>query len=338
MGSVQRLGWTLGFMAACAAFSPDVSAAGAALHQATGAQKQEAQKLFLNAKQSFDKQQYDAALTGFLASYDVVASPNSLLMAARALVALDRLEEAFATYQEVIEVAKEAAAKDKKYAPSLESAEKEFEELRPRIALVTFDIVGATSDTELFINDQPMARDRWDKQIPVRAGVVSITAKSPGKPDFQQDLTLSGGASSQRIDLQAFWAPPPPPPSTDIDDESSAHGNVDLLGLDKRTWAYIAGGVGAAGVVTFGVFGALNQSKYNNLQDDCPNGRCPSDRSDDINAGRRYQTIANVGLVVGVVGLGTGTALYFLSKDSGREQPTTQVGFGPGSVTVQGTF
>ena len=171
----------------------------------------------------------------------------------------------------------------------------------------------------------------------MRVGAASVTAKATGKPEFQQDLTISGGASTQRIDLQTFWAPAPPPPAETTTD-TKAEGSVDLLGLDKRTWAYIAGGVGAAGIVTFGVFGAMNRSKFNSLEDDCPNSVCLTDRSDDIDAGKRYQTIANVGLVVGVVGLGTGTVLYLLSDDKGREQPTTQVGVGPGSVTLQGTF
>ncbi len=336
MRQVHRSLLVLGFVAGCAAWIPPSFAAGAPVDQATDAQKQEAQKLFLDAKKSFDEKQMEKALTGFRASYDTVASPNSLLMVARTLVALDRVEEAYTTYEEATRVAQEAAGKDKKYEPAVEAAKKELEELRPRIALVTLDVVGATPDTELFVNDQPVARDQWGKEMPVRVGAASVTAKAPGKPDFQQDLTISGGASTQRIDLQTFWTPAPPPVQTTS--ETKAEGSVDLLGLDKRTWAYIAGGVGAAGVVTFGVFGMMNRSKFNSLEDDCPNSVCLTDRSDDIDAGKRYQTIANVGLVVGVVGLGAGTALYLLSNDSGQEQPTTQVGLGPGSVTVQGTF
>lgn len=323
-------------MAGSAAWVPTSLAAGAPIDQATDAQKQEAQTLFLDAKKSFDEKQMEKALTGFRASYDTVASPNSLLMVARTLVALDRIEEAFTVYDEATRVAQEAAAKDKKYEPAVEAAKKELEDLRPRVALVTLEVVGATPDTELFVNDQPVPRDQWGKEMPLRVGAASVTAKAPGKPDFQQDLTVSGGASNQRIDLQSFWAPAPPP--VDTTGETKAEGSVDLLGLDKRTWAYIAGGVGAAGIVTFGVFGAMNRSKFNSLEEDCPSAVCLTDRSDDIDAGKRYQTIANVGLVVGVVGLGTGTALYFLSDDKGQEQPTTQVGFGPGSVTVQGTF
>ena len=327
----------LGLMAGCAAWVPSSLAAGAPVDQATDAQKQEAQTLFLDAKKSFDEKQLEKALTGFRASYDAVASPNSLLMVARTLVALDRIEEAYTVYEEATRVAQEAAAKDKKYEPAVEAAKKEFEDLRPRVALVTLEVVGATPDTELFVNDQPVARDQWGKEMPMRVGAASVTAKATGKPEFQQDLTISGGASTQRIDLQTFWAPAPPPPAETTTD-TKAEGSVDLLGLDKRTWAYIAGGVGAAGIVTFGVFGAMNRSKFNSLEDDCPNSVCLTDRSDDIDAGKRYQTIANVGLVVGVVGLGTGTVLYLLSDDKGREQPTTQVGVGPGSVTLQGTF
>jgi hypothetical protein len=336
MRKLHRTVLVLGLWAGCAAWVPTSLAAGAAVDAATDEQKQSAQKLFLDAKKNFDEKQFEPALEGFRASYDVVASPNSLLMVARTLVALDRIEEGYDTYQEVIRTADEAAAKDPKYAPAAEAARKEVEEIRPRLGFLSLDIVGATADTQIFINEKPIERDRWGKEIVARVGVVSISAKAPGKPEYNEDVTLGGEAVTHRIDLASLWAPPPPPVTPT--EEPTASGSVDLLGLDMRTWSYIAGGVGAAGVVTFGVFGVMNRSKYNSLESDCPNGLCATDRSDDIDAGKRYQTIANVGLVVGVVGLGTGTALYLLSNKKGREEPTTQVGIGPGSVTVQGTF
>lgn len=337
MGKLQRCICALGIAGGLAAWTPAVWAAGASVQDATEEQKKSAQELFIEAKKHFDEKRFDEALEGFRASYDTVASPNSHLMVARTLRELDRLEEAFVTYEEVIKEAQEAAKLDPKYEKAAEAATKELDEIRSRVAFVTLQIVGATEDTQIFVNDTPVQKDQWGQTMPVRVGVITVSAKAPGKADYSVDVTVAGGTVTHTVDLAQHWAPPPPAePATPAAEETHS---VDLLGLDKRTWAYIAGGVGAAGVVTFGVFGAMNRSKYNSLDSDCPNGICPTDRNDDIDAGKRYQTIANIGLVVGVVGLGTGTALYFLSDDEqGREQPTTQVGVGPGSVMVRGTF
>jgi hypothetical protein len=114
-----------------------------------------------------------------------------------------------------------------------------------------------------------------------------------------------------------------------------------------RTWGYVSLGVGAAGFVTFAIFGAINQSTFDDLQSSCPNGHCPTDRSDDVDKGRRAQVIANIGLAAGVVG---GTLGFILLTTAGSgEKPeelarrrtgvaVTDVSVGLGAVQVRGAF
>lgn len=336
MGKLRELTMALGIFVSIASWVPTASAAGASIDSATTDQKNRAQKLFVDAKKEYDNKNFDKALEGFRQSYDVVASPNTLLMVARTLRELDRVVESYLAFQEAIAEAKKAAEKHAKYGQAAEAAEKELDEIRSRVGFVVIRVTGGTEDTRITINDQPIERDKWGTEIPVRVGVITLVATANGKPEHRQDVTVAGGTTTHELDLSKIWAPPAPPAPKPVVVEPKEEKSVDLLGLDKRTWAYIAGGVGAAGVVTFGVFGSMARSNYNSLDSDCPNGVCPTDRSDDIDAGKRNQTIANVGLVVGVVGLGTGTALYLMSSDKkGRE---TEVGLGPGSVTVRGTF
>ena len=341
-GNIRRVVVLASALAFGLAWCPEAGA-GAGVTDATAAQKSEAQKLFIEAKQAFDARKLDDALKGFRASYDTVASPNSLLMVARTLRELDRLVEAYATYEQVIKEAEEAAKLDAKYKNAADAGRKELGEIQPRIAFLTLQIKGATPDTKITIDDREVSPDQWGNQIPVRAGVVTITASAPGKAPVNEDVTVTGGTSTHVIDLEKVWAPAPvvaPPPPTTTEPTPSDH---KVMGLDQRTWAYVAGGVGVAGLATFGIFGAMSRSKYNDLESSCPGGLCPADRQSDIDAGKRDQTIANIGLIVGVVGLGTGTALYFLDdrSGSGREtaaRPSTSVGLGPGSVTVHGSF
>jgi hypothetical protein len=108
-----------------------------------------------------------------------------------------------------------------------------------------------------------------------------------------------------------------------------------------RTLAFVAGGVGVAGLATFGIFGLMNNSKFGELEDSCgPNKVCSGDLKDTADTGKTYQTIANIGLVVGVVGIAGGVTLFVLSGKKTEAVPAeeAQLRVGPGNVSLQGRF
>ncbi len=150
-------------------------------------------------------------------------------------------------------------------------------------------------------------------------------------------MTLVAGATSD-IDLKLVPraeepAPAPPAPAPVAKVEAAPQPSAVPL----RTWAYVAGGVGGAGLVTFAIFGAMTSSKYSTLESSCPTRH--SCNQDDIDAGKRFQTIANVGLVVGIVGVGVGTTLFFLSSGQKHEAASAlRVRLGVGSAALSGRF
>ena len=109
-------------------------------------------------------------------------------------------------------------------------------------------------------------------------------------------------------------------------------------GGDYRTYAYVAGGVGAAGLLTFGIFGALAASKYSTLKDECGGRPCPESRRSDVESGQSSQTIANIGLAVGVIGVAAGVTLFVLSKPKKPTEGVTQAVVGPSFVGLAGSF
>ena len=326
----------LSMVVGAASWAMDSPAAGTPVYEATDQQKAEAERLFQEAVAASNKK---GALERYQASYDTVASPNVLLMIGRTLAELDELEEAYTVFETVQAVSQEAINRGMtQYSQALQSARREFDALRQRVATVTITVLGATDDTQMLVGGRPFPRERWGTETPVRVGDVTVTATAASKPDYSEVFTVAVGAGTRTINLATLWGASEAAPEEAEADDGSHTAKVDFLGLDKRTWSYIAGGVGAAGFITFGVFGVLNNSKYNDLQDSCPNNICSTNRSSDVNAGRTYQALANVGLVVGIVGVAAGTTLFVLSLDSGKEKPSTQVGIGPGSLTVGGTF
>jgi hypothetical protein len=100
-------------------------------------------------------------------------------------------------------------------------------------------------------------------------------------------------------------------------------------------------------LATFIVFGAINQSTFNSLHDQCPSGRCAAPLTSDVDKGRRAQTIANVGFGVAVVGATVGCILLVDGANQAKAEEVarrpgrlvlTDFAIGPGAVEVKGAF
>jgi hypothetical protein len=99
-------------------------------------------------------------------------------------------------------------------------------------------------------------------------------------------------------------------------------------GAGLRTAGYVAGGVGIVGLALFFIAGLSAKSAYDRLDEACGGSPCAGDsHQSDIDAGRMWQTAANIGLATGLVGVGTGVTLIVLGNpgalDKRDASPTT---------------
>jgi hypothetical protein len=320
-------------------------AEGASLDAASKQQVQAASKAFEAADVLYDAKQYAQALSAFRASYDVVKSPNARLMIGRSLRELGRLGEAYAEAKAAVTEAEAAAQRHPRYAETARAAREDLAALKARVGFVKLDLgSNAESGATVKVGERSFDAPALYEPIAITPGTTTMIVSVPGQAEQRRDIVVEAGK------LQTVALDREPQRSLDGAEGSDAmlaeeprepvETKVEL-GPDSsmRTWAYVAGGVGAVGLATFGVFGVLNNSRYGELDDDCPNGACPSGRNDDIEAGRRYQLIANVGLGVGIVGLGTGVTLLLLSgKQSTETARRTTLRVAPGAVSIEGRF
>jgi hypothetical protein len=103
-------------------------------------------------------------------------------------------------------------------------------------------------------------------------------------------------------------------------------------------------GVGGAGLALGAVTGVLFLAKKSNLEDKCPNQKCPreADAQPDIDRYRLYGWLSGTGLGVGIAAAAAGTALYFIGGDEPPPSSSAR-GFiapyiGPGTVGAYGSF
>lgn len=315
--------------------------AGVSPHTATKPELERAQSLFLEGKAELDAGKPREALGAFRASYETVASPNSHLFVARCLSAMGDHAAAYREYALVSEGAAREAVHDAKYAATQTAAEAEKAELRSKLGFVVVRLTDAPPDASVDVGGLSLSPSELVAPVAVNPGLVEVVGSSQASARIQSLVMIAAGEEKE-VAL-AFTAVAEPAPGGDLLLDTSATDEISRKRM--RTAAFIAGGVGAAGLVTFAVAGSMARSQYSTLQDECA-GPCPQ-RQSDIDAGRRSQTIANIGLAVGAVGLGTGTVLYLVSRPKAQDSTvgaaslpplTAEVAAGPSWLGVRGTF
>ncbi len=309
-------------------FCPSLAQAqGAPVDQATEEQKAAAREAFAEARQAFVAGNHSDALRAFRASYDIVASPNAHLMIANTLHELGDHAAAHDEFVKVVDEADEMAVMDPKYTQTAENARQKLAELTPLIGRLRIEVEDADDSTTLQVAGQTIERARWGQPITVEPGTVSVKLSAAVGDEVQEVAVTAGETTSITISAAG---------SSGADaEQGDGSGSGDL----QRTFAYVAGGLGAVALINTAIFGGMALSNHNDIEDTCGLAYCP-ERQDDIDSGQTYQTVSNVMLVVGLVGVSAGVVLYFTSPSEPDQEaawlPALKVG--PASVSLQGRF
>jgi hypothetical protein len=305
---------------------------------ATPVQREQAQSRFGKGRDLLNKKQYDAALVEFRASHDIVASPNTRLEIARCLRQQGKLVAAYAELGRTAIEAKELVGQDNRYQRALDAATAERKEIEPQLGFVTLTVTNATDDTTLVVDGETIKRAAWSEPIPVSPENSQVVVTTPGHTPVTTAVKVGAG-QKQALTVDALSADTGP--ATPSPTEAPATAQASTSGISMRTWAYVAGGVGVAGLVTFAIGGLMAKGTYDDLNNACQGGPCPASKQGEIDSGKTQQTVANVGLGVGIVGVVAGATLFVLSmpkKDETPAAPATSLVFGPGWAGVRGSF
>jgi hypothetical protein len=286
-----------------------------------------AQKLFQAADELYDAGKYSEAITAYRASYDIVGSPNSRLMIARSLRALERFTEASKELELAEREASSIAALDEKYAQTAGAARAERTALWAENGRLQVVLKGAFADAAVTIDGRRVSKQELTQTLVLAPGRLTIVASAAHGPSSSRQLELTAGAQ-QSIVFEG-------PTSNATTPEPSAGNRHGAL-------VWTSAGIGAAGFAAFVVLGTLNTQTFHRLESSCPDQRCSADQRDEITTGKRYQLLANVGLGVAAAGLGTAAALWLLGRDARPERranlPALTLSSRSAQVQWQGNF
>jgi hypothetical protein len=201
----------------------------------------------------------------------------------------------------------------------------------PTVVFSAKDGSGADlSAVKVTMDGEVLAEHLEGTALSIDPGEHTFTFETTGQPPVTKKLVIVEGQKDRR-ELVTFGTGtgpgvPAPPPANAGD--SGGMGTQKVLAL-------VVGGIGIVGLGLGTVFGVMASSQKNDAQSVCPGNPCAT--QDGVN---KWSTAASTGnistiaFIVGGVGVVGGAVLWFTAPGA----PSTQVGFGPGSLQVKGTW
>jgi hypothetical protein len=273
----------------------------------------EARGHFAEGSAHYQAKRYAEALASLGRSYKLVESPNTELLLARSMRALGRGGEALASFEHAEADARRRVAQgETKYAPTADAAAQEASKLRSELGTVKIH-VARPSGSAVQVNGRPLALSpSGDATVVHEPGTISVVFREASGAVQRQSVTVLAGSSVQ-LDFAGEAVPPPgalndPPPPVEDKPSGGTPWTVPA--------AWVAGGVTLAGLGTFIGFGLSSQSTYDDLVKRCGPADCGAAERAEAESGRGAQTLANVGLGVGIVAAVATTVFVVLSLTS----------------------
>ena len=218
----------------------------------------------------------------------------------------------------------------------------------PTIIVAATDATGNdVAGVKTTVDGQVLEIEQEGKAVALDPGRHLFRFELEGYPTIERELVVRQGEKDRIITVAfsnsaATTSEPPPPPPTPaaVPEESTPTSNKPG---PLRPYAFVAGGVGVAGLVGFTVLGAMGQSQRSDIED---SGCKPNCNVDEVESVRTKLILADVSLGIGIAGIGTAVAFWFLSepKKSADHASFTPLHFdvkstrGGGFATVSGRF
>lgn len=321
--------------------------AGLAHAQASAQDIAQARALGQQAQEAFDKKDYAASERAWAAAARLYpVAPTLALGLARAQAAGGKLVAAQETYSALLVKWGSDGALSPAFKSAVDAARSERDALQPRIPNVVITVSGATS-ARVTVDGVEVPSAALGFKRPIDPGAHAVKAEAEGHATVEQTFTAKEGATSEvKLTLGAASGVPPvaaappespsePPPAAP---PSGEQGTSIATDSSRKTWALVAFGVGAAGLVVGGVTGVMALGKKSDLDAACPEGRCPASAQGDVDSYTTLGTVSTVGFVAGGVGVAAGAVLWLTAPRASSSQAGVWPVLSPTGVGAVGRF
>jgi tetratricopeptide (TPR) repeat protein len=302
-----------------------------------------AEVLFREGRRLLDEGNVEAACEKLKESQALDPMSGTLLNLADCLAQQGKTATAWARFRNAAELANTQGKADQ-----AAEATRRAGALEADLSYLTIKVPQPVPDQEVKRGDIAVSHGLFGVAVPVDPGRVQIVASAPGYKTVQ--ITVEVGTRRDRKIVtiprleqskQSAAVRSSEPAAATVPADRSLTPPPDS-GASRGPGAlpWVVGGVGAAALLTGGVFGFLALRSNNDAQELCPTRQgCPADAVDAADRRDQQAMIANVGVGVGVVGLGVATWLLLSSGHRSKpraEAPTFTLAAsgGPGEMVV----
>jgi hypothetical protein len=222
-----------------------------------------------------------------------------------------------------------------------------LEETRPRIPKLRLVVHGAAGNAALtvLIDGEPIPVASLGLDRPVDPGRHRVQVTATGYSQGSGEATLQEG-ETQALSVEIVRLPESESAQSRNRPEGASDKAAPLHERRSRTPAYIALGIGAAGIAAGTVFGIVTLAKASSLDKLCPTrSTCPASAQPEIDTSRTTALTSTASFGVGGAALLAG--LYFAFRGPGSEPapiadkagpPTVHPWIGFGGAGFDGSF
>ncbi len=305
-------------MLACPLFTASAFAQNGGQNQAL------AESLFQQARDLMESGQYEKACPKLAESQRLDPAGGTLLRLALCYEKQGRTATAWVEYTNGLALARREGRQDR-----VTFAQEAIARLEPTLARLRVDVSPEAASIDGFRLERdgvPLGRPAWGVATPVDPGEHVLRATASGYEPTVVEIQVEPAAGTTRVVIPMLKkmgdvepAGPVAPSGRQVEAEPSEKAS-------NRTLAYVAGGVGLVGLGVGSYFGLRAMSKRADAEEACPGSPCSDKAGVDANdAAKTSANISNIGLGVGVLGVGAAVVLW-LTDPGARESGADQAG------------
>jgi hypothetical protein len=325
-----------------------LAAAFAALSAPALAQENAASEaLFTKGVADMESGKFDTGCPSIAESYRLDPRPGTMFTLAECEAKWGKVASAVSHYSDYLGLVSHMPTPEKtRHRDRASTAEAQVKKLKPTVPQLTVTLpANAPKDSTVKRDGIVLKSVSLGTPLPVDPGEHVIVTQVPGGPEHEQKLSIATGESKQvvvEIELpkDAAAAPPGPTAAPTASPPPGAPKAPPASGM--RTWAYVAGGIGLAGIVVGSVTGIMSMGKKKTVDDNCDGTVCNQTGLSASDDGRMLGNVSTVGFAVGAAGLVTGIVLLITSpspkKETARWTPSLVVGSHGATAGLQGAW
>lgn len=253
-----------------------------------------AEELFRQGRAAAENRDYLAACAKFRESNRMDPALGTLFNIADCEEKLGRLATSWTLFQEV---AQRLPLDDDRHV----IADQRAQALELRVPRLSVHLApSARTDIAVRRDGVALGSASLDTWLPVDPGEHVVVVTAPGTESVSFVARVGEGERSQ-LDVQL--GPP-------LADAGAAKSSGSGAPPANHTAAYLAGGLGALGLVTGVVAGVLVLDRKSTVDRNCTDDVCNQAGYDAAQSGKTLGVVTTVGLITGALGLGSATYLF----------------------------